>query len=234
MTIGHDMGQYLLYIGNRNYSSWSLRPWLLMRHFGIAFEERVVPVAGRGASDLHREYSDNGLVPCLHDDGFRVWDTLAIAEYLGERHPGLWPADARARARARSISAEMHAGFGALRSAMPMNIKMRLRGAPLSAAVAADVARILACWRDARERFAPMAAGGPGPYLFGGFSIADAMFAPVVWRFHTYAVPLDAGAAAYRDAMLSHPAMREWEAAALAETVSLPYDEVAADFGGPR
>jgi glutathione S-transferase len=222
----------LLYIGDRNYSSWSLRPWLLMRHFGIAFEERVVPV-GRGPNPAHRDYSDNGLVPCLHDDGFRVWDTLAIAEYLAERHPGLWPADPRARARARSVSAEMHAGFSAMRSAMPMNVKLKCRGATPSAEVSADIDRIVSIWIGARQEFAAR-SGTAAPWLFGSFSVADAMFAPVVWRFETYNVPLPGVAAAWRDAMLAHPAMREWEAAALAEGVSLPYDAAADRWGGPR
>lgn len=236
---------YTLYIGNKNYSSWSLRPWLLMQHFGIAFDEQVVGVAGRGASDLHRAYSDSGLVPCLHVRGmpaaagtaFQVWDTLAIAEFLAEQHPdlALWPKDTLARARARSVSAEMHSGFGALRSAWGMNIKMRLKGAPLSADVAADVARVEAIWRDARENFAA-ASGTSGPYLFGDFSVADAMFAPVVFRFFSYAAPLTALSQAYVQTMLAHPAMRAWEAAALAETSALAhYDEAAlTQFGGPR
>ena len=133
---------YVLYFGNRNYSSWSLRAWLMLKGFDIPFEERVVALAGQGASDVHRAYSDNGLVPCLHDGAIRVWETLAIAEYLAERHAGLWPADAAARANARSVSAEMHAGFTALRSAMPMNIKLRLEGRPPASAVQRDIERI--------------------------------------------------------------------------------------------
>jgi glutathione S-transferase len=223
---------YLLYIGDRNYSSWSLRPWLLMKHFGIAFEERVVPV-GRGPTAAHRAYSDNGLVPCLHDDGFRVWDTLAIAEYLAERHAGLWPVDPKARARARSVSAEMHSGFSAMRSAMPMNVKLKCRGATPSPEVGADIDRIATIWGDARAGFAA-ASGSTQPWLFGDFSVADAMYAPVAWRFETYNVPLPPVAAAWRDAMLAHPAMLEWQAGALAEGVSLPYDAAAQRWGGPR
>ncbi|QID19331.1 glutathione S-transferase family protein [Nitrogeniibacter mangrovi] len=221
---------YTLYFGNMNYSSWSLRAWLLMTHFGIPFEARQVQVSGIGPNDSHRAYSPNGLVPCLHVDGFPVWETLAIAETLAERHPGLWPADALARARARSVSAEMHAGFGALRGAMPMNIKLRLQGAPLAPEVQADVDRVVQIWCECRAQFG---AGDDG--LFGGFSIADAMFAPVVWRFHTYNVPLPPAAAAYRDAMLALPAMRAWEAGALAETVSLAEcDALAGRWGGVR
>jgi glutathione S-transferase len=225
---------YTLYIGNKNYSSWSLRPWVLMKHFGIDFTEKLVGVAGRGASDLHRAYSANGLVPCLHVDDFQVWDTLAIAEYLAETYPDkhLWPTEKWARARARSMSAEMHSGFGALRSAYGMNIKMRLKGAPPSPEVAADIARICAVWEEARGKFAK----GNGPYLFGDFSVADAMFAPVIWRFFSYNVALPPVAQAYVDAMLAHPAMKEWEAAALAETTALAHYDSAAlgGFGGVR
>lgn len=222
---------YTLYFGNRNYSSWSLRPWLLMKHFGIPFEERRVAVSGKGANEAHRRYSANGLVPCLHVGEFQVWDTLAIAEFLAGRHPEMWPSDELTRARARSVSAEMHAGFGALRSAMPMNIKLRLQGRPADPAVKADIDRVTEIWQEARERF----AGSRGPWLFGEFSVADAMYAPVVWRFHTYNVPLSGAAAAWCEAMRAHPAMRAWEAAALAEGEALAhYDAVAADFGGPR
>ena len=222
---------YTLYFGNKNYSSWSLRPWLLMRHFEIAFTEHQVEVSGRGAHDGHRAYSANGLVPCLHVGDFQIWDTLAIAEFLAERHAGLWPSDEFARARARSVACEMHSGFGALRSAMPMNIKLRLKGAPLSAEVQADVDRIVAIWSESRAEF----SGDRGPWLFGEFSIADAMFAPVVWRFHIYNVALPPAAAAYRDAMLAHPAMQAWAADALAESIALPtYDALAERWGGPR
>jgi glutathione S-transferase len=179
---------YQLYIGNKNYSSWSLRSWLLMSHFQIPFEENVVPVAGIGMNQALRQYAVSGLVPCLHDGDFQVWDTLAIAEFLYEPHPdkGLYPTDKYARARARSISAEMHSGFGALRSAMPMNIKLpRLKGRPLTDAEAADVARIDEIFVTTRREFA-----GDKPYLFGDFSVADAMFSPVVWRLFTYNVHL--------------------------------------------
>jgi glutathione S-transferase len=223
---------YHLYVGYRNYSSWSLRPWLLMRHFGIGFAEHRVPT-GHGPTAAHLAYSDNGLVPCLHDDGFRIWDSLAIAEYLAERHPGLWPADPRARARARSVSCEMHSGFGRLRAEMPMNVRKKYKGASPSAEVSADVERVSAIWIDCRDRFA--SGAGPGrPWLFGDFSIADAMYAPLAWRFDTYNVPLRGAAAAYRDALLAHPAMREWERDAYAETVTLEYDRLETRYGGAR
>ena len=229
-----------LFIGNKNYSSWSLRPWLLMKHFDLSFTEQLVSVAGRGPNDLHRGYSQNGLVPCLHiENDFQIWDTLAIAEFLAESFPAkhLWPADRLARARARSVSAEMHSGFGSLRSAMGMNVKMRFNGAALSPEVATDVARIDQVWTEARRQFG---AHSDQPYLFGAFSVADAMFAPVIWRFHTYNVAqwaqLSDESRAYLAAMLAHPQMQAWERDALAETVALAhYDEPAlANFGGVR
>lgn len=229
-----------LYIGNKNYSSWSLRPWVLMRHFDIPFTEHMVSVAGRGANSLHRAYSSNGLVPCLHlDNGFQIWDTLAIAEYLAEIYPekSLYPQDSLARARARSISAEMHSGFAHLRGAMGMNIKMRLKGVAQGSAIGAevsqDIERVVEIWTQARTEYGQTS---DQPYLFGAFSVADAMFAPVIWRFHSYNVPLNHApqAQAYLNAMLAHPAMRQWEASALAETTALAhYDEAAIATFGP-
>ena len=229
-----------LFIGNKNYSSWSLRPWLLMKHFDLPFTEQLVSVAGRGPNDLHRGYSQNGLVPCLHiENDFQIWDTLAIAEFLAESFPAkhLWPADRLARARARSVSAEMHSGFGSLRSAMGMNVKMRFNGVALSPEVATDVTRIDQIWTEARREFGTRS---DQPYLFGAFSVADAMFAPVIWRFHTYNVAqwaqLSHESRACLAAMLAHPQMQAWECDALAETVALAhYDEPAlANFGGVR
>ncbi|HZX32959.1 MAG TPA: glutathione S-transferase family protein [Rhodocyclaceae bacterium] len=221
-----------LYIGNKNYSSWSLRSWLLMKHFGIPFTEHMVSVAGRDFNPALKPIAGNARVPSLHHDGFPIWESIAIAEYLAEIQPGMWPADAKARARARSISAEMHAGFAKLRTAMPMNLKFRLKGKEvLPPEVQRDVDRIVEIWEDARSNFAT----GDGPYLFGGFSIADAMYAPIVWRLHVYNVPLSGVAAAYRDAMLAHPAMVEWYDAALKESEAHPhYDNLASDYGGPR
>ena len=218
-----------LYIGHQNYSSWSLRPWLLLKHFDIPFEQTVVHVSGKGANDSHRGYSDNGLVPCLHVDGFRIWDTLAIAEYLAEDYPQMWPTDRLARARARSICAEMHSGLGHLRSQLPMNVRLRAKGVPPNAELAADLSRVCAIWQDARQF-----ASGSGPYLFGDFTIADAMFAPVVWRLFCYNIPLPFHAQQYVNTMLAHPAMQQWEAAAQQEEIRLPYDDLIDAVGGAR
>lgn len=222
---------YRLYVGNPNYSSWSLRAWVLMRALDIPFETVAVPVLGGGPSEIHRGYSGNGLVPCLHDGDFQVWDTLAIAETLAERHQGVWPADAHARARARSVSAEMHSGFSALRQAMPMNIGLELVGGQISKEVGADIDRIATVWRESMAEFGN---GGDG-YLFGEFCAADAMYAPVVWRFHTYNVELPTAAAAYRDRMLATPAMQQWADLARAEPTRIAhYEALAQQWGGPR
>lgn len=230
---------YTLYIGNKNYSSWSLRPWLLLKHFGIAFSEKAVQVAGKGVHDGHRPYSANGLVPCLHVDDFQIWDTLAIAEYLNEKHPHLhmWPSDWNVRARARSISAEMHSGFGNLRSSMGMNIKLQLQGLAERSArpeIMEDILRIQTIWEEARSQFAQ----DQGPYLFGAFSIADAMFAPVVWRFYSFNVTavLSETAKVYMQTMLAHPAMQAWRTQALAETTALAHYDAQhlADYGPQR
>ena len=220
-----------LYIGNKNYSSWSLRPWLLMKHFGIPFVEHMVSVAGRDYNAALKPLAGNARVPCLHEDGFQVWESIAIAETLAERYSQRWPADARARARARSISAEMHAGFAKLRTAMPMNLKFKLKGKPATPDVQREIDRIIEIWEDARSHFAT----GNGPWLFGDFSVADAMFAPIVCRFNVYNVALPPVAAAYRDAILAHPAMLEWQAAAVKETEAhAHYDQLADDYGGMR
>ena len=218
-----------LIIGNKNYSSWSLRPWLLMTQLQIEFEERQVQVTGQGRSPTHEAYSPNGLVPCLHDGELMVWETIAICEYLYESCPAVWPADRVDRARARAVSAEMHAGFGAVRHAMPMNIKLELCGRVLTGPEKADVERISAIWDNAD------ASHTGGPFLFGQFCAADAMFAPVVWRFHTYNVALTGRAAEYQATMLALPAMRAWREEALKETAIIEADDALADsFGGPR
>nr|MBL8412355.1 glutathione S-transferase family protein [Dechloromonas sp.] len=220
-----------LYIGNKNYSSWSLRPWLLMKHFGIPFREHMVSVAGRDYNPALKPLAGNARVPSLHDDGFQVWESIAIAEYLAERFPAMWPADAKARARARSISAEMHAGFAKLRTAMPMNLKLKLKGKLPTAEVQRDIDRVVEIWEEARTQFAT----ADGPYLFGAFSVADAMFAPVAWRFHVYNVALPPLAAAYRDALLAHPAMIEWYEAGIRESEAhAHYDGLAGEYGGSR
>ncbi len=218
-----------LYIGNKNYSSWSLRPWLLMRQAGIPFDEVMLRFDSFGpGSEFKRRASEItpvGKVPVLVDDGFAVWDTLAIAEYLAEKFPSkaLWPADPRQRARARSLCAEMHAGFGALRDAFPMNIEASLPevGARLLAErpeAAADLARIGEIWCGALE-----ASGGP--MLFGGFSIADAYYAPVASRVRTYGLPLPLAAANYLERVFELEAMRSWVAEALVEADFVAFDE---------
>jgi glutathione S-transferase len=204
-----------LAIGNKNYSSWSLRPWLLLRQAGIPFDEVYIPLYRPDSAAALAKWSPSGKVPALHDGDVRVWDSLAICEHLAERFPDkqLWPRDAAARAVARSISAEMHAGFAALRQHMSMNIRARYPGQGRTAESLADVERILAIWNDCRTRF-----GHGGDFLFGGFSIADAMYAPVVLRFQTYGVALEGAAKDYADAVLALPALRDWVADALVET----------------
>jgi len=210
-----------LYIGNKNYSSWSMRPWVLLTQAGIPFEEVTIRFDSFDDGSQFRQQigaiSPVGKVPVLDDDGLIVWDTLAIAEYLAERHPQLqlWPADARARARARSICAEMHSGFAALRSACPMNIEADLREAGAlvwrdKPAVRADVARLVGMWREL------LAAHG-GPMLFGRFSIADAFFAPVCMRLKSYALPVPAEIKAYIERLGALPGVRAWMDGALAE-----------------
>jgi glutathione S-transferase len=213
------MGAYTLVIGNKNYSSWSLRPWLLLKHFGIAFREVRIPLYIDGAKEKIRAFSPAGKVPILLDGELAIWDSLAIGEYLAERHPDahMWPADAAVRARARCISAEMHSGFGALRSQMSMNCKRSLPGRGRSPEALADVARIQALWTECRQQFA-----AKGPFLFGDFSLADAMYAPVVLRFNTYAVEMDPLVREYVDTILALPELAEWLQDALAETEIIP------------
>ena len=215
------MSEPTLVIGNKNYSSWSLRPWLAMKVAGIPFAEHRIPLYGPGSKDQILVYSPAGKVPCLADGDLRVWDSLSICEYLAEKHPGLWPQDPAARALARSVSAEMHSGFANLRAKMSMNIRKRSPGLGRTPESMADVARIVSLWSDCRARY-----GKGGPFLFGAFSIADAMYAPVVLRFRTYEVELPADCRAYSDAVLALPAMQDWIAAAMAETESLPQFEL--------
>jgi len=203
-----------LYIGNKNYSSWSMRSWLVLRQAGIPFEEVRIPLYVPGSEIELAKWSPSGKVPALHDGDIRVWDSLAICEYLHERFPeqGLWPADAVARAVARSVSAEMHSGFTGLRENMVMNIRGRYPGKGRTPECLADIERILAIWTDCCARF-----GGGGDFLFGRFGIADAMFAPVVLRFQTYGVALAGAARDYADAILALPALQAWVADAEAE-----------------
>ncbi len=216
------MSTLILIIGNKAYSSWSLRPWLLMRQAGLAFDEKRVSLYTADARQHLLQQSPAGKVPVLKDGDLVIWDSLAICEYLAEQYPQecLWPADARVRAHARAISAEMHSGFSALRNQMPMNVRREIHGRAMTSEVAADVTRISAIWNECRSR---KPAGGA--FLFGRFSIADAMFAPVVSRFRTYGVALDGAAAAYAAMMHALPAMQQWIAGARAETEVNPQYE---------
>ena len=210
---------YTLYIGNRNYSSWSLRGWLAAKLSGAPFREVLVQLRGTYNPD-NRAFSPTALVPALHDGDVQVWDSLAIGEYLAERHPGMWPADAVARAWARSIAAEMHSGFPVLRSDMAMCIRERVDVRPWSDALGANIARVVELWTDSRRRWSR-----GGPYLCGSFSLADAFYAPVAFRFQTYDVRPEGAAGEYLAALLAHPFVREWEAAAVAETTVIEADE---------
>ena len=217
-----------LYIGNKNYSSWSLRPWLLMKHAAIAFDEvplRLSFEAGSPFKTALAVVAPSGKVPVLVDEGFAVWDTLAIAEYLAEKFPekSLWPAATKARARARSLCTEMHGGFQALRGGCPMNIEAELPevGARLlrdEPGLVQDLARITAMWQRQFDETG-------GPFLFGAFTIVDAYFAPVVTRIRTYVLPVPAVVAAYVDRIFALPAMQQWVAQARAEHDFLAFDE---------
>lgn len=211
-----------LIIGNKNYSSWSLRAWLLMRVKNIAFEEERIPLDQADTKARILKYSSAGRVPVLIDGDTTVWDSLAIVEYLADKFPtlGIWPQAPEPRAQARSISAEMHSGFAALRSAMPMNCRSAYPGKGVTPASTADIARITALWEDCRKRF-----GAAGPFLFGEFSAADAFYAPVVSRFLTYAVPLTPISQRYVEAVSALPAMREWVGSASTESEFIAADE---------
>ncbi|MDH3318554.1 MAG: glutathione S-transferase family protein [Betaproteobacteria bacterium] len=209
------MADLLLVVGNKNYSSWSLRPWLAMKVLGIPFREHRIALYQPESKRELLQYSPAGKVPCLVDGATSVWDSLAILEYLAERHPGLWPADAALRARARSISAEMHSGFPNLRQHMSMNVRRRHPGKGRTPEVLAEIARIVAIWSECR-----------GPFLFGPFGAADAMYAPVVLRFRTYEVELRSVCRAYADAVLALPALQEWMRDAERETEVLPQFEL--------
>jgi glutathione S-transferase len=215
------MSEYRLVLGGKNYSSWSLRGWLAMKQTGAEFEEIVITFDREDRSEAIRRHSPTGLVPVLFDGDLAIPESLAIAEYLAERHPeaGLWPADQAGRATARAASAEMHAGFTALRSSLPMNFRRIRPGLDISEDVDADIARICEIWRDCRVQF-----GADGAFLFGRFSIADAMFAPVVSRFRTYEIPLDPTGRDYVEAVWSHPFLIEWAAAAETEPPVPQYD----------
>jgi glutathione S-transferase len=203
-----------LAIANKRYSSWSFRPWIVLRHFDIPFTEIVIPMAQETTRADMLRYAPTGKCPSLHDGVIAVWDSLAIIEYLAESFPDLaiWPRDRRARAQARALSAEMHSGFMAVRSNLPMNMLRAPAPIHFVPEVTADVARIEAGFAEARRAF-----GAGGDFLFGDFSAADAMFAPVVSRFHTYSVAVSPETRTYMDAMQRLPAFKEWVAGAQAE-----------------
>ena len=211
-----------LIIGNKNYSSWSFRPWIGLKATGIAFDEEVIPLYVEGSKEKILAHSPAGKVPVLIDNGTHVWESLAILEYAAEKFPeaGLWPSDPAARAHARAIATEMHGGFAALRTECGMTMWRPHLPKTLSDDAKANVARIQALWTDTRTRF-----GASGPFLFGRFCAADAMYAPVVSRFESYAIDVTAPVAAYMQAMMALPAWQEWRRAALAETWVLPQFE---------
>jgi glutathione S-transferase len=203
---------YTLITANRNYSSWSLRPWLLMRALGIAFEDRIEPFLRPDNYAAFRAFSPSGQVPVLLDGTRTVWDSLGIVLYLAERHAGVWPVDEDARAWAQSASAEMHGGFGAIRNAYTMNVGVRVAPAPPSDALARQIARLGELWAEGLARFG-------GPWLAGtAFTAVDAFYAPVAFRVRTYGIDVGEAGAAWVARLLAHPAMREWEDAALAES----------------
>ena len=208
---------YQLVIGNKNYSSWSMRPWVLMTHFGIPFEEIRIPLYTPAWREQIRKVSPTGKVPCLLYGGNTVWDSLAIAETLHERHSalGLYPTDPAARALARSVSAEMHSGFSTIRTQMSMNIRLSVVHAMASDALRSEVERV-------QEIFTTCLAISGGPYLFGDFSIADAMYAPVVMRFRSYGVRLNGVCDAYRETVVHNPAVARWISDAHAEAETIP------------
>lgn len=212
-----------LVVASKRYSSWSLRPWLAMRVAGVPFDEQVILLRQPETSAEIAKYSPSGVVPVLQDGDLTVWDSLAIIEYVAERFPdaGLWPAEVKARAVARSVSAEMHSGFQPLRAGCPMNLAMRFAARERGDAVNASVARVCAIWRELRATH-----GADGPFLFGRFCAADAMFAPVVMRLDGYSIAVDAVCRAYMDAIIALPAFQEWRAAGLSEPGIPAYDDI--------
>jgi glutathione S-transferase len=213
-----------LVIGNKNYSSWSLRPWIAMKQAGLSFEEVLIPMAQPGTKAAMLQHAPTGLVPVLIDGDAVIFETIAILEHLHEAVPAanLWPKDVAARAHARSIAAEMHGGFAALRRDCPMNMRRPVKMHIVSPEAARNAERIDALWSDARQRY-----GKGGPFLFGSFTNADAMYAPVINRFHVYDLPRSATAQAYMEAMMALPAWQDWEKASRAESWVIESSEVA-------
>jgi len=217
------MADITIYIGNKNYSSWSMRAWLMLRRTRQDFDEVVIPLREKETQEEMVRYSPSGKVPVLHHKGVVVWDSLAIGEFLDESYPKarLWPRDPAQRAHARSISAEMHSGFPDLRRTMPMNMRSSFPGHEIAPEAHADINRITAIWRDCRLRH-----GSEGDFLFGAFTIADAMFAPVVSRFKTYGVSLDDTIRNYADAIWNLPELQQWYEAARNEPWFIPAFEL--------
>ena len=218
---------YHLDIGNKNYSSWSLRPWVLMKALGIPFSEEMIPFHDSAAWTSYRKLAPNGLVPLLRDGDLMIWDSLAIAEYLAESHKGVWPADAKARAFARSAAAEMHSGFADLRDVCGMNVGIRVTlNAAGTQKIAKNVARLEALWTEGLALFG-------GPYLAGkDFSAVDAFFCPVAFRVQTFGIALSEASRGYVQALLDHPAMREWYEAGLNEPFrDWPHEDEFAEWG---
>ncbi|MBV8144962.1 MAG: glutathione S-transferase family protein [Gammaproteobacteria bacterium] len=215
------MAPFTLIIGNKNYSSWSLRAWLFMKHAGLEFEEILVPLDAPASREQLERYSPSGRVPVLHHGKLAVWDSFAICEYVAELTGRGWPRAQEARAVARSVCAEMHAGFTTLRSLWPMNARARNRRTAVTAGLEADVERIDEIWNDCRSRF-----GGDGPWLFGDYSVADAMYAPVVLRFNTYGAHISQTARWYMASVLEDGALQDWLSAAKQERWTIAADEV--------
>jgi glutathione S-transferase len=217
------MQELHLIIANKNYSSWSLRPWLVLAACGVPFRETIILLDQPDTAERIREHSRAGKVPVLHHGDVTVWESLAIIEYLAETFPaaGIWPKHAKSRAVARAVASEMHSGFSALRRACPMNLRRPKKAVPMDEAVKADITAIQALWRSCRKDF-----GQNGPFLFGPFSAADAMFAPVVTRFDTYDVAVDDDTREYMNALFDWPAFQAWRKAALEEVWQVPSDEV--------
>jgi glutathione S-transferase len=217
------MADLTIYLGNKNYASWSLRAWLALKATGAEFAEEVIPLFLPGSKETLHKFSPSGKVPALHHGEIVVWDSLAICGYLADVFPDarLWPSDPAAKAFARSISAEMHSSFQALRSAFPMNIRSSFPGREISPEAQADINRVMAIWRTCRNRYGE----GHGDFLFGAFTVADAMYVPVVTRFRTYKIDLEREADAYCDAVMAWPAMQEWVAAARNEPMVIDHYE---------
>ncbi|WP_210394588.1 glutathione S-transferase family protein [Motiliproteus sediminis] len=213
-----------LIIGNQNYSSWSLRPWILLKHAGIAFDTRRIGLFTDTFKAEITQYSEAGKVPVYQDGGLTLWESLAICEYVAELRPELWPDEPQARAIARAVCSEMHAGFNALRNELPMNCRARNRRISITDQCRADIDRVESIWRQCREQY-----GSEGPWLFDRYSVADAFFAPVVLRFQAYELTLTEETHAYCQTVLADPHLQQWISAGRAESEVLAEDEAGED-----